>query len=394
MEQVRIGIIGLGRRGPNLLNEFLNVPGVSVRAVCDIIEDRAAAAVARVENAKQPKPQAYFGDDQVYRKLLARDDIDLVINATQPQAHTPIAVDALRAGKHVAVEVPAAVTVEECWQLVETAEQTQRHCMMLENCCYGEIEMMVLNMVRAGLLGTLTHGEGAYIHDLRAEKFTVSPWRLALARELNGNLYPTHGLGPIAQYMSINRGDRFARLVSMSSPAAGMQEYAEQNFGKNDPRAQGSFACGDMNLSLIQTAKGRSIMLQYDTTTPRPYSRLNLISGTKGTFAGYPDRIAFKHADWEDIAPYQEKYRHPLWTKVGEQAKAGGHGGMDYVMAWRLIDCLRRGLPLDQDVYDAAAWSAPMALSIQSVAQKSMPVEFPDFTRGAWTNRAEFVVNL
>ena len=241
--------------------------------------------------------------------------------------------------------------------------------MMLENVCYGEIEMMVLNMVQAGLFGTLTHGEAAYIHELRkrSSREARGAWRHV---QVNGNLYPTHGLGPIAQYMDINRGDAFERIVSMSSPAVGMREHAEHTFGKDDPRAKAKYAAGDMNTSLIQTAKGRSIMVQYDTTTPRPYSRLNLISGTKGTFAGYPDRVAFKHADWEEITPYREKFRHALWTKVGEQAKAGGHGGMDYVMAWRLIDCLRRGLPLDQDVYDAASWSAVMDLSIKSVARQ------------------------
>jgi predicted dehydrogenase len=249
----------------------------------------------------------------------------------------PIALDALNKGRHVCIEVPMAMSVDDCWKLVDTAERTRRHCMMLENCCYGDSEMMVLNMVRQGVLGELIHGEAGYIHNLLAEKFDLNregAWRTAWSRKLNGNIYPTHGLGPVAQYMNINRGDRFEYLTSMSSPSRGLRAYATEKFGASDPRAADVYVCGDMNTSLIKTNRGLTVMLQHDTSSPRPYSRINTIYGTKGVFADYPPRLSFGE-EWLDDAKfkeYHEKYQHPLWKKVGEQAKAsGGHGGMDFV---------------------------------------------------------------
>jgi hypothetical protein len=391
LETVRVGFVGLGGRGTGLLNDLLHVEGVEIKAVCDAREANALRAQALVEKAGQPKPDLYARRADDYKRLCDRDDLDLVYCATTWDQHTPVAVAALKAGKHVAVEVPAAVTLEQCWQLVDHAEKAHRHCMMLENCCYGDSELLVLNMVRQGVFGELNHAEAAYIHDLRELLFSGSGeglWRLKPTVEKDGNLYPTHGLGPVAQCLNINRGDRFDYLVSVSSPARGLKAYATAKFGADDPRAKQRFVHGDMNTSLLETVGGCSVMLQHDTVSPRPYSRLNLISGTKGMFAGYPDRISFGH-EWANLDEYRAKYQHPLWKKVGALAqKMGGHGGMDYVMNFRLMDCLHRGLPLDMDVYDAAAWSAVTELSVRSVAKRGAPQPFPDFTRGRWKTTA------
>jgi len=255
---------------------------------------------------------------------------------------------------------------------------------------------MVLNMCRKGLFGELTHGEGAYIHDLRGQMKSVGrgtgSWRTGHHVAEDSNLYPTHGLGPVAQYMNINRGDRFDYLTSMSSPALGRQLYAKENFPADHIRNQVKYICGDMNTSLIKTVKGRSILVQHDTTTPRPYNRLNFIQGTRGAFGGWPNRIVVEGrgnthqwAEGDALKPYYDEFEHPLYKRVGEEARrAGGHGGMDFIMLWRMIYCLRNGEPLDQDVYDAAAWSAVRPCSAQSVAKRSASVDVPDFTRGAW----------
>jgi hypothetical protein len=313
-----------------------------------------------------------------------------------------MAVAAMRAGKHAFTEVPAAVTLEECWQLVDVAEQTQRHCMMLENVCYGREELMVLRMCRQGVFGELLHGEASYLHDLRSQSKQLDhgtgSWRIPEHTVRDGNLYTTHGLGPVAQYMGINRGDRFARVVSFSSPSLGLPEYAEKNFPAGHQRRTANYICGDVNTAIIKTARGRTIMLQHSTTVPRPYSRHNLIQGTRGLWSGFPDRVYIegrspKAHTWEDskesLANYYAEFEHPLWPKVADIAKnlgetARGHGGMDFVMRYRIIQCLREGLPLDQDVYDAAAWTAVGPLSEKSVAAGGAPQEVPDFTRGAW----------
>jgi hypothetical protein len=276
---------------------------------------------------------------------------------------------------------------------VDTAEKTQKHCIMLENCCYGASELMVLNMCRQGAFGELTHGEAAYIHDLRGLKFNENGyqgmWRLEHSVKRDGKLYPTHGLGPVAQYMNINRGDRFDYLVSMSSAQRGLSAFARKKYGKDHPRAKERYALGDMNTTLIHSVNGCTVMVQHDTTSPRPYSRLNMISGTLGTFGDYPARIAMEpkahHWDDEKLKECREKYAHPLWKQVGDLAKkVGGHGGMDFIMDYRLIHCLKKGLPLDMDAYDAAVWSAVSHLSEISVANRAKSVEFPDFTRGQW----------
>ncbi len=390
MEKVRIGMVGVGGRGTSLLGHLLTIDGVVVTALCDIVPQRVAAASARVVAAGQPSPAGFSRDETDFENLCRRDDVDLVYIATPWQWHAAMAVCAMNHDKHTVIEVPAAITLEECWDLVDTSERTQRHCMMLENCCYGENEMFVLNMVRQGVLGELTHGEAGYIHPAAASILGTrdsSVWRRRHLMELNGNLYPTHGLGPVALYMDIHGGDRFDYLVSMSSCERALS-LARDALPADDPRHQETYACGDVNTTLIKTAAGRTIKVEFDIVSPRPYSRINLISGTGGTFTDYPPRLALKgkeHA-WEtDLTEYFEKYGHPLWKQHKEQAlQSGGHGGMDYLMNLRLIHCLRTGSPLDMTVYDAAAWSSIFPLSVASVANGSQPVSIPDFTRGRW----------
>lgn len=390
----RMGMIGTGGRGTELLKNFLGAD-TEVRALCDIVAAKAKHAQSLVTQAGQKSPELYTQGDHAYEQLVARDDLDLVVIATPWRWHTPMAVAAMRHGKHVAVEVPAATTIEECWQLVNTSEQTRRHCIMLENCCYGENETLILNMVRAGLFGDLLYGEAAYIHDLRSELFSNAGeglWRRTVHTERNGNLYPTHGLGPVANYMGINRGDRFDYMVSMSTPARGLAAYRAEHVPKGDPRWQERYIDGDMNTSLIKTANGLTINLQHDVSNPHPYTRLNTIAGTKGVFKDYPPRIYFDghpgKEEYGSLDPYKERYQNPLWRKEGEIArKLGGHGGMDFIECYRLVESIRRGQVPDLDVYDAAAWSAPGPLSQRSLAQGSGPVPFPDFTRGRWKER-------
>ncbi|MEW6745443.1 MAG: Gfo/Idh/MocA family oxidoreductase [Planctomycetota bacterium] len=393
IETVRVGLIGIGARGSGHLEHLLRLQGVEVKAVCDNYEPAVLRAQERCEQAGRVKPPGFAQGDEDYKRLLERDDVDIVVISTPWEWHAVMCVEAMKAGKHAFVEVPAAITMDECWQLVNTAEKTRKHCMMMENVCYGREELMVLNMCRQGLFGDLTHGEAAYIHDLRFQMKEIErgtgSWRTLHHETRNGNLYPTHGLGPIAQYMNINRGDRFDHLVSVSSPALGQQLYARENFPPDHLRNKARYICGDMNSSLIKTALGRSILVQHDTTTPRPYSRLNLIQGTRGMFGGFPDRITIEGRggthDWQPLEPFYQEFEHPLWKRMGEEAaKAGGHGGMDFLMLWRIIYCLRNGEPLDQDVYDAASWSVVAPLSEWSVAHRSEPVDVPDFTRGRW----------
>ena len=332
------------------------------------------------------------------------DQVDLVYNGTPWELHAPIALYAMEHGKHVVVEVPSALTLDDCWALVETSERTRRHCMQLENCCYGETEMLALNMCRQGLFGTLVHGEGAYIHDLRKScygKFDPATgsggywdyWRLRYNRAHGGNQYPTHGLGPICIDMDINRGDNFDYLVSVDSLQAGFQEYGKGKFGAGSPEAGWKVKMGDMNTTIIKTKLGRTIMVQHNVTGPRPYSRINLISGTKGMLQDYPLRIALEkvlgegaHAfDEKATAELREKYKHPLWKTAGEYAKIhGGHGGMDFLMLLRLAWCLQMGQPLDMNVYDLAAWCSLNELTEKSADNRGRSMNVPDFTRGAW----------
>ncbi|GAB1072584.1 MAG: Gfo/Idh/MocA family oxidoreductase [Shewanella algae] len=396
MAEVRVGLIGVGERGVGFIHHFNNIEGARVTAICDtdpLVIERAKKVMS---DAGLAQPGYYSQGKHAYRELLARQDVDIVVIATPWEWHHPMAKEAMLAGKHAFVEVPMGITMEQLWDLVDTAEQTQRNCMMMENVCYGRDELMVLNMVRQGLFGELLHGEAAYIHELRWQMKEIDrktgSWRTKYHALIDGNLYPTHGLGPVSQYMNINRGDRFDYLTSMSSPSLGRAAYAKREFPADHARNKLNYICGDINTSLIKTVKGRTIMVQHDTTTPRPYSRHNLIQGTNGVFAGFPNRIAleqggsgsFHHWD-QDMTQWYAKYDHPLWLQMGEAAeKNGGHGGMDFLMCWRMIYCLRNGEPLDQDVYDGAAWSAVQPLSAASVADRGNSKDFPDFTRGVW----------
>lgn len=393
MDKVRIGFIGVGGRGSSLLANLLDIDGVQIKAVCDIVPDRVKSAQRRVTAKGQPEPAGYTEGETAFEKLCRRDDLDLVYIATPWDWHVPMALSAMKAGKHAALEVPAALTLEECWQLVDTAELTRRHCLMLENCCYGETELLVLRMAREGLFGDLTHGEAGYLHESRdylLQDASAATWRRRFVAAYNGNLYPTHGLGPVAEYMGIHSGDKFDYLVSMSSREQALSRRCAA-LPANNPHRQERFACGDINTSILKTALGRTIMVQFSLVLSRPYSRINLIAGTAGTFCDYPPRL---HLDGQaegwitDLQPFHQKYGHPFWKQLNDQARqAGGHGGMDYLMNWRLIRCLRQGLPLDLTVYDAAAWSCLVPLSIASVAKGSAPVAIPDFTRGAWKNQ-------
>ena len=395
-ENVRLGVIGTGGRGGSLVDNFAAVPGVSISALCDVVKEKVLRVQTKLD--KQGKASQKIGlytdGDHAYEQLVKRDDVDLVVIATPWVWHAPMAIAAMKAGKHVAVEVPAARTLDECWELVNTSEAMQRHCIQLENCCYGYNEMMVLNMVRAGLFGDLTHGGAAYNHDLRSILFSPDgegQWRRFEHLNRNGNLYPTHGLGPVAHYMDVNRGDRFDTLVSMSSLSGGLEQYRKEKVAADDPRQKEVYKEGDFNVSLIRTVKGRVIELEHNVSSPQPYDRINLIAGTKGIFRDYPPRVYIDGARrdaFESLDAYKEKYEPALWKKLGDMAKElGGHGGMDFVMAYRLAECMKQGLPPDIDVYDAAAWSAPGPLSEASIAQGSAPQKFPDFTRGKWESR-------
>ncbi len=390
---VRFAIVGTGLRGRSMLSELLAIDGVQIVAVADIAPEKAARAVKMCTDAGQAAPAVYTNGERDFERLVQRDDIDYVYTATPWEWHVPVLLAALKAGKHCGAECPVGTTLKDLWALVDASEQAQRHCMQLENCNYGYNEMLVNRLVHDGVLGEVLYGSAAYLHDLRKilfENRDEGLWRRAWHTRMDGNLYPTHGLGPVAWYMDLHAGDRMTYLVSMSTPERGLTLHREQTVtDKTDPKWQERYITGDLNSSLIMTAKGRNILLQHDVSNPRPYSRLNGVQGTKGVFEDYPARIYVDgQAGGErfgSIDPYKKTHEHPLWTRVGELArKKGGHGGMDFIMAYRLVECMREGLVPDMDVYDAASWSAPMPLSQMSVAKGSAPMAFPDFTRGQW----------
>ena len=323
--------------------------------------------------------------------VVQRDDIDFIHTATPWEWHVPVMLAALKAGKHVSSECPFGMTLKELWELVDASEASRRHCLQLENCNYGYTEMLVNRMVHAGKFGEPLHAAAAYLHDLREILFEDRDeglWRRAWHTRHNANLYPTHGLGPVAQCMNINRGDRFDYLVSMSGPSRGLQLWQQEHLDKDDPRRAEKYVLGDINVSLIKTAKGNTIYLVHDTNLPRPYSRIHIVQGTRGLFEGYPNRAYIEgrgRADqWVDATTLLAEFEHPLWKEIAEQARGAGHGGMDFIEDYRLIKCLREGKPLDMTVYDAAALSAVVGLSVESVAKNGQPVKVPDFTRGRW----------
>ena len=397
LKTVRVGVVGLGMRGPGAVDRLSYIEGVEITALCDKYADRVEKSQQILTKKGLAKAKAYSGEEG-WKALCESKDVDLVYVTTPWHLHTPISVYAMKNGKHAASEVPAAKTIDECWELVETSEKTKQHMMMLENCCYDFFELLTLNMIRNGLFGEIVHAEGAYIHDLSKDYLFnknayADMWRLKENIQNNGSLYPTHGLGPIAQCMNINRGDKFDHLVSMSTNDFSLGLMAKDMASKDDffnPYVGKKYR-GNMNTTLIRTDLGKSLMVQHDVSTPRPYSRIHLVSGTKGIAQKWPgpERIGFGHG-WmkqDELNKMREQYTPPIVKHIGEIAKnVGGHGGMDFIMDWRLIDCLRNGLPLDQDVYDAASWSCVFPLSGASVANKSKSIDVPDFTRGAWKN--------
>ena len=402
---VRIGFIGVGARGIGAVVRMSMIEGVEIKAICDKLP-KAVNKTMEAIKGKGHYPDTYTDSEEIWKKVCERDDIDLIYTATPWDLHTPIAVHAMEHGKHVAVEVPAAVTIDECWQLVETSERTRKHCMMLENCCYDFYELMTLNMARQGFFGEIVHCEGAYIHDLNEEiiwsknRF-VDMWQLKEIGQRKGNLYPTHGLGPVCQVMDINRGDRMDHMVSISSNDFSLGQKAELLASSDDfyKPYTGKQYNGNMNTSVIKTEKGRTIMLQYDISSPRVYTRIQLISGTLASSLKYPlpGRISKGH-EWlseEEFKTLEERYTPAIVKKIGELAKqVGGHGGMDFLMDWRLIDCLRNGLAPDQDVYDAALWSSVGLLSELSVANRSASTDIPDFTCGSYKTNSPVDISL
>jgi hypothetical protein len=402
MSEVRIGYVGIGGQGSGHVNNLLKISGCRITAVCDIRPERTTWASQQITAAGFPPPTEYTRGPQDFVRLCETEQLDLVYNATPWEFHVPIMLAAMKNGKHTATEVPAAMTLDDCWAIVETAEKLQKHCVLMENCNYDRMEMMAFNMVRQRLFGELLHAEGGYLHDLRSVKFAdrgEGLWRRAWATKLNGNIYPTHGLGPIANCFDINRGDRFDYLVSMSGPSRGLQEWAAEHVPADSPKRKERYVLGDVNVSLMKTVQGRTVVVEHSTNLPRPYSRIHLVQGTKGLFQGYPHRLYIegrgKLDQWVDAIDAVREFEHPLWKELAERAQGAGHGGMDYIEDYRLIKCLCEGHPTDMNVYDAATLSAVVELSTRSTARRSAAVDVPDFTRGKWkTNPPLDIVHM
>ena len=409
---VRIGIIGLGDRGSDAVERLSYIDGVEIKALCDKREVCAKESQKYLASVGRASAQEFFGDENIWKKLVDLPDLDLIYTCTPWILHTPISVYSMEHGKHVASEVPIARTIEEAWQLVETSERTRKHCMMLENCCYDFFELLTLNMARLGMFGEIIHGEGAYIHNLMGYNFKkplddkqvdgayTDMWRLKENATRNGNLYPTHGLGPVCQAMNINRGDKMEYLTSMSTLDFTMSPKEKELASKDSfylPWKDSKFR-GNMNTTIVKTTLGKTIMIKHDVSSDHPYSRIHLLQGTKGMVRKYPEEHIALGEEWANEARMKElyeKYSPEIIKRVGEMAKkVGGHGGMDFIMDWRLMDCLRNGLPLDQNVYDGALWSSIAPLSEWSVANRSQSIDVPDFTGGSWKTNKPHGINL
>ena len=409
---VRVGLIGLGDRGSGAVQRLSYIEGVEIKALADLREVAVKSSQSYLARIGRPEAQEFFGDENIWKKLVELPDLDLIYICTPWVWHTPMAVYAMENGKHTACEVPISRTIDEAWQLVETSEKTKKHCMMLENCCYDFFELLTLNMARQGMFGDIIHGEGAYIHNLMGYNFKkplddrqsdgayTGMWRLKENAARNGNLYPTHGLGPICQTMNVNRGDRMDYLTSMSTNDFSMAEK-EKELAANDeffaPWKDAKFR-GNMNTTLVRTTLGKTILIQHDVSSEQPYSRIHLVKGNKGMAVKYPREMIALGERWandEQKLELSEKYTPEIVKRVGDMAKqVGGHGGMDFIMDWRMIDCLRNGLPLDQDVYDGALWSSIAPLSEWSVANRSQSIDVPDFTCGSWKTNVPHGINL
>ncbi len=400
---VRVGFIGLGMRGPSAVSRWTHLPGVEIKALCDLHPDRVSKAQEILTKAGLPKAAEYSGSEEAWKKLCERTDIDLVYICTDWLHHAPMMIYAMEHGKHVACEVPSALSLKDIWNVVNTAERTQKHCMQLENCVYDFFELTTLNMAQHGIFGDPIHVEGAYLHCLDPYWSEYNDdWRMKFNKSHRGDVYPTHGLGPAAQLLNIHRGDRMKYLVSMDTDPIRLPSYLKKNRGE----VCKDFKDGDHTVTMIRTEKGKTIQIQHDVADPRPYSRLYQLTGTEGYAEKYPvegyaiDGSKLGTIDGKDYSKLtahefipqdvkkalMEKYRSPILTKdLEETAKeVGGHGGMDFIMDYRLVYCLHNGLPLDMDVYDLAEWCSLIPLSAISVENNFAPVEIPDFTRGGW----------
>ncbi|MEX0685691.1 MAG: Gfo/Idh/MocA family oxidoreductase [Balneolales bacterium] len=411
LDVVRVGVIGLGNRGSGTIIRYAGIEGVEIKAICDLEPDRVSKAKEALKEYNQD-PVGYSGGENEWKKLCDRNDIDLVCIVTPWHLHTIQSVYAMENDKHVFVELPAANTIEECWQLVETSERTRKHCMQMSSSCHYGSAAVVLNMVRQGLFGEIIHGEGGYIHDLLNDyNFTKDTyhnlWRLKENIGRHGNLYPQHGLTPICQMMDINCGDKMDYMVSMQSDDFMMREKAKELAAQDDfwKPYVGKDYRGNINTTTIRTNKGRTIVIQHDVTTPRPGIRFDLISGTEGTYQARPDRIGFSYRDgWipeEELNELMEKYKPKITRLFNELVNEAQSARQDRSYArvnatdWRLIDCLRNGLPVEMNVYDAATSSSVIPLSEWSVANRSNAVDVPDFTNGAWkTNKPGMDVEI
>lgn len=408
MDTVRVGFIGLGMRGPGAVERFTHIPGIKIMGLCDLYPERVDNAQKILSNAGLPAAAAYSGDENAWKQMCDRDDIDLIYIATDWKRHAPMIIYAMEQGKHVACEVPAAMTMEEIWDVINTAEKTQKHCMMLENCVYDFFELTTLNMIQKGVFGEVLYAEGAYIHQLEEFwDYYEGDWRMEYNKTHRGDVYPTHGIGPACQALNIHRGDKMNYLVSVDSDPVSIPAFLKKD--RNEDVTD--FKNGQHTVTLIRTENGKTIEIQHDVASPRPYSRMYQITGTKGFANKYPVEGYALQADaiekgsipnLENLSAHSfvsdevrkalmEKYKHPIQIELEEQAKkVGGHGGMDFIMDYRLIYCLRNGLPLDMDVYDLAEWCCLVPLTAISLENGSAPVEIPDFTRGHWNDAKEF----
>ncbi|MDR3314171.1 MAG: Gfo/Idh/MocA family oxidoreductase [Oscillospiraceae bacterium] len=394
---VRVGAIGLSGRGSGQMCEMLNIPGVVVPAVCDVYEDRALHGAELATKKQGSRPAVYLD----YKEMLAKEQLDAILCCTTWITHAEIAVTAMQAGLDVAIEVGGAASEEECWEMVRTSRATGKFCMLLENCCYDRSEMALFRMVREGVFGEVVHLEGGYRHDLRDEIAygkEIRHGRLQNFIRRNGELYPTHQLGPIAKMIGINRGNRFLTLSSIASKARGLHAFLQHEKGEDYYLANQIFSQGDVVDTTITCAGGETIHLVHDCTLPRPYSRGYVVEGTKAVFqeaplgsAIYIDNVSPKQHEWESFDPYCQAYEHPLWQAYRDTGvHAGGHGGMDYLVLSAFIESVQLGAPPPIDVYDTAAWMAVTYLSEQSVAMGGTPVPFPDFTNGRWIDREPY----
>ena len=399
IDTVRVGIIGIGMRGRGAVYRLSRIQGTKIVALCDLHQENIEAGQTRLAKAGRPAAAEYCGEDS-WKALCERDDIDLVYVVTDWKNHARMGVYAMEQGKHVALEVPAAMTLDEIWQLINTSERTRKHCMQLENCVYDFFELTTLNMAQHGVFGEILHVEGAYIHNLTDywAEYDAN-WRLAYNKEFRGDVYPTHGIGPVCQLLDIHRGDRMKTLVSMDTKAVTGPKAWKTCVGEDCE----SFANADHTTTLINTENGKTILIEHNVMTPRPYSRMYQLTGTEGYANKYPTQEyclasteVLENVDHENLNAHKalpedvkvalmEKYKHPIHLELEERAKkVGGHGGMDFVMDSRLIYCLQNGLPLDMDVYDLAEWCCLQELSRISLENGNRPVGVPDFTRGGW----------